>query len=297
MILCYANLLCIDRDPLSLATSMTAVEARALLLRSQDAAVIDDPRWARASFLGTGFREGDGPYAQGIYRCIFLRAGLTLAVAPAAGLGFAHEGGTMGDEYRLLQREKADERQLVELVAEFCQELHGLPVTAEIDSFGEWQATFETSYRRRIAYGLGFHASLRAGSRACFEGHDQLLAAGTVAQLDALTHGRDEFEDFSLRLNLLARLRRMIAHEHHHGAPWPGLSKVQSRQDKLALLKGRLGEVTDQLTPGLNTDGQFALRALHRQLHAERNAWQVDISPVWGEGKEFSAPAELLAPS
>jgi len=107
MILCYANLLCIDRDPLFIATSMTADEARALLLRSQDVAVIDDPRWAHAALLGTGFREGDGPHAQGIYRCIFLRAGLTLAVAPVAGLGFAHEGGTMGDEVRQLRRDTA----------------------------------------------------------------------------------------------------------------------------------------------------------------------------------------------
>lgn len=290
MILCHANLLCIGRDPTFLATAMTADEARALLLRSQDVAVVDDARWARASLLGTGFREGDGPHAAGIYRCIFLRAGLTLSVAPVAGLGFAHEGGTMGDEYRLLPRKHADERQLVEAVAEFCTELHGLPVTAELDSFAEGQAAFETAYRRRIAYALGFHASLRAGSRACIEAHDGLLVAGTAARLDELARGRDELESFSLRLNLLARLRRMITHERHRGAPWPGLSPVQSGRDKLALLTGRLAEVTKQMASRLNADGSFALRALHRQLDAERDTWQVDIPPVWGEGSEFSAP-------
>jgi len=44
MILCYANILCVDRDPVELASSLTSEEARALLLRAQEAVVVDDLR-------------------------------------------------------------------------------------------------------------------------------------------------------------------------------------------------------------------------------------------------------------
>lgn len=294
MILCYANILCVDRDPVELASSLTSEEARALLLRAQEAVVVDDLRWGQASLVGTRFRQGgDDPRGLGIYRCIHLRAGASLGVAPAAGLGFAHEVGTMGDECGHMPRYKADERWLVEATAEYCRELHGLPVVAEVDALGECCEDFATSYRRRIAYALGFQASLRAGTCECYEARCGALVAGTVAAVDEAVRGRDELESFSLCLNLLAWLRRAIAHERRMAAPHPGAAgKVQARGDKLALLEGRLAEVSDLLERRMNADGRFAVRMLLRQLEAERSegAWQVDISPLWGQGPAFRAP-------
>lgn len=293
MILCYANLLCVDRDPIAAATSMTADEARALLLRTQDVALVDDARWARASLLGTGFRqEDDDPRGLGLYRCLHLRAGVTLGVAPLAGLGFSHEAGTMGGEYRELPRARADERRLVEAIGEYCRELHGLPVVAETDVLGEWREDFATSFRRRIAYALGFHASLRAGSLACYEVRHAPLIVGTAAEVDELIRGDDELERFSLALNLLARLRRAIAHERRHGAPSPAApGAVAARRDKISLLEGRLAEASERVERRLNADGRLALRSLLRQLDAERGAWQVDLSPIWGTGAEHQTRA------
>lgn len=296
MILLCANLLCVGGDPLALACSTTAEEAGALLRRTQDPALVDDARWGAATLVGTGFRmDGDNPRGLGLHHILYLRAGITWSVAPAAGLGFSHEAGTMGDEYREVLRARASERRLVEAISEYCQGIHGLPVAAEVDAIGEWREDFAISYRRRIAYALGFHASLRAGSRACFEVRDAPLILGTAAELDVAARGSDAFEAFSLRLNLLARLRRAIAHERRHGAPHRAVAgAVHARREKEDLLEGRLAEASEQVARRLHADGQLALRTLLRHLRAERDegAWQVDIAPVWGSGPGYAARSE-----
>lgn len=107
-------------------------------------------------------------------------------------------------------------------------------------------------FRRRIAYALGLHASLRAESLECYEARYEPLIVGTAAQLAPMVSGHlatprfvDELDGFSIMLNLLSRLHGTMAYERHHGAPAsraPG--KVLFYRDKVQLLEGKLAEVS-----------------------------------------------------
>lgn len=296
MILFVANLLCTGHGPLETATRISSAEARALLLRTRDASLVREERWSHTSLGGTHFRQGDeDPAGAGIYARIHALAGVSPSVAPVAGLGYWHEAGTAGGHWLEVQRRSANERDLVVEVARQCRDLHGLPVVAVTDSINLWKEEFEVSYRRRIAYALGFHASLRAGSLECYEERYEPLIAGTAAQLDPIVSGHlasrrfvDELDGFSVLLNLLSRLHGTMAYERHHGAPAPRApGKVRLYRDKVQMLEGKLAEVSRRVKRVLNADGRSALRALRLELRAERDGgfWNVDSSPIWGMGQ------------
>lgn len=288
MILNCANFLCTDHEPIVMATSFSSAEARALLLRTKDISLVQEGRWSHTSFGGTRFRDSDADDNRGIYAHIHAMAGVSLSIAPLAGLGYWHEGGTMGDEWREVQQRAADERALVVEVSKRCRDLHSLPVVAVTDSLSEWREEFEVSFRRRIAYALGFHASLCAGSLECYEARYEPMIVGTPAQLGQVASGGDELDSFSLLLNLLSRLHGTMAYEQRHGVPAPRApGKVLFYRGKVALLEGQLTNVSRRLKRRLNADGRDALRSLLVQLRSERDGgfWNVDSSPIWGMGK------------
>lgn len=295
MILYVANLLCTDHAPITTATRLSSAEARALLLRTQEASIAPKERWRQASLGGTDFRQGgDDPAGIGIYANIHKLAGVSMDIAPVMGLGFWHEGGTAGDHWRDVQRRAANERDLVVEVAARCRDVHELPVVAETDSVSLWKGDPGVSYRRRIGYAVGFSESLRAGSLACYEARYEVLITGTAAQLDreagpppATFQLAGTLDAFSRFLNLLARLHGTMACERAGGAPSPAApGRVESYRGKVQLLEGRLAEVSRPLQWVMNADGRSALRSLRRQLASERDSgiWNVDSSPIWGMG-------------
>jgi hypothetical protein len=304
MILYVANLLCTDHEPIAMATRFSSAEARALLLHTKDASLVQEERWSDTSLGGTDFCQGDqDPGGVGIYARIHALAGISLSIAPVAGLGYWHEAGTAGDHWRDVQRRAANERDLVVEVAKRCRDVHTLPVVAVTDSVNLRKEEFEVSFRRRVAYALGFHASLRAGSLECYEARYEPLIVGTAAQLGQVASGHpashplaDQLDGFSLLLNLLSRLHGTLAYERHHDAPAPRApGKVLFYRDKVALLEGKIAEVSRGLKRALNVDGHSALRSLLLQLRSERDGgfWNVDSSPIWGMAQW---PTTIYAP-
>src|SRR5262245_19480039 len=147
MILSYAWLICPDHDSIVLATQFSSAQARELLLSTRDASVVADPRWLQSSLGGTGLREADGGAGtEGLYAKVHRLAGVSLRIAPLAGLGSWHEMGTAGDGWRIARDRAAADESLVLNVAEQCRTQRGLPVVAEAPSPGEGRESFEESF-------------------------------------------------------------------------------------------------------------------------------------------------------
>ena len=290
MILCLANILCTDHEPMVMATRFSSSEARALLLRARDLARAIDERWAQASLGGTRFSEIESDAAETNAR-VHDPTGVSLAIAPIAGLGFWHEVSTAGGEWRETRRKVSDERGAVVEISKALRYHHDLPLLAVIDSISEWREDFDVSFRRRIAYAIGFHASLRTGSLQCYEAWYKALILDAAATLDSVGSSEpDEVDSFSILLNLLARLHGTMAYERHHGEPDPRApGRVFAYHDKVARLQARLEVSCKRLEALFNVDGRAALGALLLQLRSEHDAgnWNVASSPVWGRGREY----------
>jgi hypothetical protein len=289
----FANLICIDHSPLAMATEFSSDQVRASLVAIQRDA--SDERWQQATLGGTNFRER-GSCSGEVYRSIHASAGVSMDIAPLAGLGFWHDWATMGGEGLIGSDKQAaeHERRCVEEAAAQSNARGEPGVIAATNTLGVWPEEFVLSFQRRLVYALGYAASLRTGTMDVYDAWYQIAVLGSPAQLQDVGRGSEELVRFSTALNLLARLDGTMAYERHHGAPHEGApGKVAHYRAKVAVLDGMITSTARELKAGLNADGRVALRVLLGQLQSGRRDGQRTVlePPVWGlhvDGRKFA---------
>jgi hypothetical protein len=275
MIPCYANLITIDVDEMLLATQVSLREVQSTLGYLEKLALDDSIRdvWDGATFRGAGFRVGAG-------RAI----GETLDVAPVAGLGFWTQAWPTHLSASAAERVE-EERRATERVVEAARGRLGLPIAARTGVISETDYSFEVAFRRRIAYAMGYRASLLAQGWERYDAIFRHVVDGEAEQIETDDGCDETISQFSLTLNLLARLEGAVAYERDHGRPHPHApGRVRDYEAKVDMLESRLNELADLVRGTLNEDGRIALHAILYELRSQRMAgvWNVEDSPRWG---------------
>jgi hypothetical protein len=289
----FANLVCLDLSPWEMATRVTSEQARASLLATRDGAA--DERWRAATLGGTNFRER-GSCSGDVYKSIHASAGVSLDVAPLAGLGFWHDWATMAGEGLIGSAQQAaeHERRCVEELAAQSNARGEPAVIAATNTLGVWPEDFVLSFQRRLVYALGYAASLRAGTMDVYDAWYETAVLGLPAQLGAVGRGSEGIVCFSTALNVLARLDGTMAYERRHGAPHQGApGTVAHYRAKVTALDGMITSTARGLKAELNADARVALRVLLGQLRSERRDGTCNVlePPVWGmhvDGRKFA---------
>ena len=288
----FANLVCMDLSPWEMATRFSSDQVRASLLATQD--VVADACWREARLGGTNFRER-GSCSGDVYKSIHASAGVSLEVAPLAGLGFWHDWATMGGEGLIgTDKEAAEYEQCcVEEAAARVNARGELAVIAVTNTLGVWPEDFVLSFQRRLVYALGYAASLRAGTMDVYDAWYEPTVLGSPAPLADVGQGSEDVVRLSILLNVLARLDGTMAYERRHGEPHPGApGRVAHYRAKVAALDEVVESTARRLKAELNVDGRVALRVLLGELRSERRVgrWNVLEPPVWGlhvDGRKF----------
>jgi hypothetical protein len=272
---CYANLITVDVDEILLATRMSLHDVQSTLdsLRNVDLDDAVHDGWRGATFGGVGFRVDAG-------RAV----GETLDVAPMAGLGFWTQAWPEHLSTSATTRVE-EERRAIERVVEVAAGQLDVPIVARTEVLSETDYPFEVAYRRRLAYAMGYRASLLAGDRGRYDALVRDVMIGEVEQIEIVNGCDETVSQFSCTLNLLARLEGAMAYERDNGRPHPNvLGRIRDYEAKVRRLESLLNELVEVLRGTLNEDGRIALHAILYELQSQRLAgiWNVEDSPRWG---------------
>ncbi|MGB0384532.1 MAG: hypothetical protein ACPGWR_06880 [Ardenticatenaceae bacterium] len=185
--------------------------------------------------------------------------------------------------------------QVIEQMVELSKTLVPFPLRAATDRITVMNTKIGFAYRRRIAYELGFEASIAARS---FEPYNRFFEPVLIAALEVLqklTPAITEQYAFSIYLNLLSYLNQAIVYEAKKGEPYPDAAgRVYEGQKKRAYLHDQLIKAAVNKEQSLNKDGRIALRLLLWQLQDDyaRGIHGNLYYPIWG--RKGYASEELL---
>jgi hypothetical protein len=160
-----------------------------------------------------------------------------------------------------------------------------VPLGTVIDVRATWEFDFLEAFRRRLAYALGFEASLLAGSPRPYLELEALLVSDSLAGLRAYLPPASARTAFSIHLNLLARLRAALA------ADLP----VVDAAEKDAVLSAGLHTAAERKQADLTSDAQVAVRAVLAELDVFllRPLPYSPHPPLWGSLAPSSAYRDL----
>jgi hypothetical protein len=263
--------------------------------------------WAGAEPIGltASFYVG-GPPRMGQPGGVF---GVSLAWAPLAGIGFYREDDYVTEvpvidpsmspiqrallrKYEAQLREQASLRGpevlAVRLLTEGAAGRLPFPVTAALGFQSSWVHDFRAAYIRRLAYGLGFEASLRAGSLQPYEALYPVLIDGTAAELRNALPPPDAALSFSVLLNLRGVLDAVSAYERDHEGPAPRLSgRAVDAAAKRTLLSNQLARAAEARKLPLHNEGQLAVDALlaESQRLSDKSPWWDGYPPDWSDAR------------
>lgn len=308
----YADLIGVDIQPVLLAREWTVDRVRQTLepLAAIAQSIGLGDVWASAAYLGIEFGSDEAE-----------PDGVALGRACFAGVGFSREE----DLRRAFPPSvefvwgrphmRVSEQQIARLesilvphfrqfsavleVASAAREAHALPVCAAVNIAGDRSYGFDEAYRRRLAYALGFAASLAAGSLAPYKTREPALLHGGLGDLVAVCPSLGDVEGLSIAANLLARLVKVVAGLETGDArgPQPPVRHVPEANRKRQWLEAELRRASDEVREGLNEDGRAALSGL--LLEVGRAGTDIrhryDRYPAWGKlasREEYGLPAE-----
>lgn len=185
--------------------------------------------------------------------------------------------------------------QVIEQMVELSKTLVPFPLRAATDRITAINTKICLAYRQRIAYELGFEASIAARS---FEPYNRFFEPVLTAPLEVvekLTPAITEQYAFSIYLNLLSYLNSAIVYEAKKGEPYPDAAgRVYEGQKKRAYLHDQLIKAALNKEQSLNKDGRIALRLLLWELQDDyaRGIHGNLYYPIWG--RDGYASEELL---
>lgn len=286
----HADLIGIEVHPLVMAREWTAARARSMLesLAAVAASVGVGDIWSSATLFGTDI-GANVPFAA---------TGITMARACFPGVGFSRDEDLRRAYPRAIdivsgnipippEAEKLRARLTAILTAHFGQfsavmevasaARDTLPVCVGIDIEADESFEFDEAYRRRLAYALGFAASLEEGSMAPYLSRQDALLRGELDDLIALCSGLGGFSGLSISANLLARLGGLIA----------GLEVARPIPDvaaKQRWLESELQRTSEMIRHDLNEDGRAALLGLLSEVESARHdpCHSQGRYPAWG---------------
>lgn len=301
----YGDLIVPDVDPVLAAAEYRSADLAAGLAMlapiAQEIGLADV--WVSAEPIGltTSFYPG-GPPRMGQPGGVF---GASLAWAPLAGIGFHREDNYVTElpviepSMSLIQqailrknesrlREQASIRGpevlVVRLLTKAAARRLPFPVTAALGCESSWIHDFRAAYLRRLAYGLGFEASLRAGSLKPYETLYPVLIGGTAAELRNALSPAEAALSFSVLLNVLGVLDAVSAYERDNEGPAPVLSgRAVDAGAKRALLTEQLARAAEARKLSLHDEGQLVVDALvveSRRL-SDESPWWSGSPPDW----------------
>lgn len=294
----YADMIGIDVHPLVLAREWTAARMRSTLesLAAVAATIGVGDVWSSATLFGTDV-GAKVPVAA---------TGITMSGACFPGVGFSRDEDLRRAYPRSVdivsgkipvppEAEKlrawltailtAQSRQSSAVVEVASAAKDAVPVCASIDIEADESFEFDEAYRRRLAYALGFAASLEAGSMAPYLSRQDALLRGELDDVIALCSGLGGFSALSIAANLLARLGREIASlevGESQGRPTePPIPDVAAKQ---RWLESELQRAAEVIRHELNEDGRAALAGLLSEVEHVRQDphGRHERHPAWG---------------
>lgn len=273
---CWANLITVDLDAIFLAQNISTNKVRKTLTSLGTYALDANARsiWNQGGFYGVGFKIDSAELI-----------GTSMAIAPVAGVGFctfswpSHLDKNAVSEVNL-------QGEVLRRITKAADDQMMLPITYIADFIGDTDYIFEVAFRRRISYRIGFYASILKKDFNCYDRLFEATIIGNPSQLEVISNNENNLVNFSITLNLLARLNGTMAYEQHHGIPHsksPG--RVRDYSIKLSMLEARLQKLANLIKQTFNDDGRVAINALLFELENQRIAgiWNVIDSPCWGK--------------
>lgn len=153
--------------------------------------------------------------------------------------------------------------QVIEQMVELSKTLVPFPLRAATDRITAMNTKICLAYRQRIAYELGFEASIAARSFEPYNRFFEPVLTGSLEMVQKLTPAITEQYAFSIYLNLLSYLNSAIVYEAQKGEPYPeAAGRVYEGQKKRAYLHDQLIKAALNKEQSLNKDGRIALRLL-----------------------------------
>ena len=276
MIPCWTNLISVKLDEISFARSVSAAEVKAVLNTLDNYVSDTNVRdiWNLATFCGTGFKLNAANLV-----------GISMAIAPVAGIGLC----TFAWPNHLSQATVAEvnkQGEILQIIATAAKNRMKLPVAAVTNFISDTEYPFEVAFRRRIAYAIGFHASLLKQNINYYDAWFKTIIIGEVSQAETIGNDENKLIEFSVVLNLLARLNGTMAYEQDNGKPHDKVSEqVRDYEAKLAILEHRLQCLANLINQDFNEDGKVALNALLYEVNNQQKSgiWNVLDSPCWGK--------------
>lgn len=304
----YGDLIVPNINPIEAAQRYTASEIRLVL---EDLTQVAErlrlgKLWAKAAITGP---DGEKKYPGASTK--EARIGISMEFACSAGIGFLRdyylEPDVPADALKMLshgnpnRRAFAEKRlatvkarvairkpeiQAIHTIAEAVSGQYPFPVRIATNIQAGWVYTFEEAYRRRLAYALGFEASITEKSLTVYEERLATLIAGSLTDLVSVCPAVDESHAFSIYLNLLASLDGATAYQTSKDEVHPDLSsEVTAGVQKRTFLVEHLQEAAENRMKTLNSDGCIAVRALlaESELIHQRGRYYRSVPPLWGK--------------
>jgi hypothetical protein len=296
----YADLIGIDVHPLVLAREWTASRVRRTLEALTEVAEsigLGDV-WSSACFFGADVGAEAAAATKGV----------TMGRACFPGVGFSREEDLRRAYPRSVdivwgrhplppEAEKLRAR-LTSILTAHLKQLsavmevasaawgaRSLPVFVQVDIEAHQSYDFDEAYRRRLAYALGFAASLEAGSMAPYLTREEALLHGDLDDIVALCAGLRGFSALSIFANLLARLGGAAGLEVvQPSGRQPQARPVADPDRKQRWLESELRRSSETVLAELNEDGRAALAGLLREVECARQDGHYGRGryPSWG---------------
>lgn len=145
------------------------------------------------------------------------------------------------------------------------------PVQPVINIQSHWVFDFDVAYRRWLAYGLAYEASIRNRSLEVYSMFVPCLLGGTTVELSCELDGVEGVEAFSITLNLANILYCAHAYERQKGAPHPDLScRIVELDGKVSMLLTKVFEWAAVRGEGLTDDARVAIQGLLSELAKQK---------------------------